>query len=65
MKIKLSLHAKQRMREYAVSVEQIKAIIQFGTKTKTGHKIIARWHNISCVYVPRRNINFIITVYLG
>ncbi len=65
MKIKLSLHAKQRMREYAITVEQVKTTIHLGTKTKTDHKIIARWRYINVVYVPRRNFNFVITVYLG
>lgn len=65
MKLRLSDHAKKRMFERGISLEEVKEIISRGQKWRGNGTVHARMHGIEVVYKIVNSDTFVITVYYG
>ena len=65
MKLWLSEHAKKRMFERGISLEEIREIVRRGQKWREGDTIHAKMHGVEVVYRTSNSNIFIITVYYG
>lgn len=65
MKLWLSEHAKKRMFERGISLEEIKEVVREGQKWREGDTIHSKMHGIEVVYRILNSDLFVITVYYG
>jgi hypothetical protein len=65
MKLRLSDHAKKRMFERGISLEEVKEIISRGQKWRENSTVHARMRGIEVVYKIVNSDVFVITVYYG
>jgi len=63
MKLWLSEHAKKRMFERGISLEEIREVVQKGQKWREGDTVHSRMHGVEVVYRIIGSDVFVITLY--